>query len=412
MRSEEDVSYSRRRRDRRRREYLRHVGKIRRLMHRHALDVLIVLGAVQAALDVALRQDPQRAPVTSIWFAAPAMGLIVLTLLARRRFPFGAPVALWVGASALSFVDVLAVIHTPAALVAGLAAAFLLGSLRAPVQARIGLAIAAGSVLVIIYNDPGHSLGDLIFTPVQVVIAGLAGWGVRLQATQAEAAEERAQTAERDRESAARIAVAEERARIARELHDIVAHSVSVMVLQVGAVRHRLPVSQAQDKDALQGVEQAGRAALTEMRRLLGAMRQDGQALDLAPQPGLDNLDALVADVQRAGLAVHLDHNGERVALARAIDLSAYRIIQEGLTNVLKHAHATHADVTIRYGSDALQIQVSDDGTGSAPTDGLGHGLVGVRERVKIYGGEMSTGAAAGGGFLLNARLPLEAGGS
>ena len=386
------------------------MSKFGRLVQRHGFDVLIVLGAVQAALDVALRQDPERAPVTSVWFVAPAMALVILSLLARRRLPFGAPVALWVGASALSFVDFRAVIYTPAALVAGLVAAFLLGTLRARTQAAIGLAIAAGSVLVIIYNDPGHSIGDLVFTPVQVAIGWLAGWGVRLQATQAEAAEERAQTAERERESAARVAVAEERARIARELHDIVAHSVSVMVLQVGAVRHRLPASQAQDKEALQGVEQAGRAALTEMRRLLGAMRQDGQAVDLAPQPGLDSLDTLVADVQRAGLPVHLDRNGERVALSRAIDLSAYRIIQEGLTNVLKHAHATHAEVAIRYGSDDLQIRVSDDGTGSNPVDGNGHGLVGIRERVKIYGGEMSTGQGPGGGFILTARLPLEAG--
>jgi signal transduction histidine kinase len=397
------------RRARPHREYRRRVVDIRRLWRQYALDALIVLGAVQAGLDVAFRQDPQRAPLTSVWFAAPAMGLIILTLLARRRFPFGAPVALWVSASALSFADVQAVIYTPAALVAGLAAAFLLGNLRVPVQSAIGLGIAAGSVLIIIYNDPSHSIGDLIFTPVQVATAWLAGWGVRLQATQAEAAEQRAETAERERESAARVAVAEERTRIARELHDIVAHSVSVMVLQVGAVRHRLPDTQAQDKEALRSVEQAGRAALTEMRRLLGAMRQDGQAADLAPQPGLDSLDALLGDVERAGLPVHLDHAGERVPLPRAIDLSAFRIIQEGLTNVLKHAHASHADVTIRYGSDDLQIQVSDDGRGAVPTDGHGHGLVGVRERVKIYGGEMSTGTAPGGGFVLNARLPLGA---
>jgi signal transduction histidine kinase len=224
---------------------------------------------------------------------------------------------------------------------------------------------------------------------------------------QAEDAEERALRAEREREAAARLAVAEERARIARELHDIVAHSVSVIVLQVGAVRHKLPPSLEEDKEALEGVERTGRAALTEMRRLLGAMRRDGQDPELAPQPGLDSLESLLEEVGRAGLPVRLHVDGDRVPLPRAIDLSAYRIIQEGLTNALKHARATQADVTVRYGSDELELEVRDDGRGLTSTDGLGHGLVGVRERVKIYGGEMSTGTANGGGFVLSTRLPL-----
>jgi len=204
--------------------------------------------------------------------------------------------------------------------------------------------------------------------------------------------------------------VAEERARIARELHDIVAHAVSVMVLQVGAIRHRLPDTQQDDKDALQGVEQTGRTALTEMRRLLGAMRSEGQDVELAPQPGLDNLQALLAQVERAGLPVRVEHDGRRIELPRAVDLSAYRIIQEGLTNALKHAHATHVDVTLTYGATDLQIQIRDDGRGVTTSDGLGHGLVGVRERVKIYGGEMTATTDPLGGFVLSARLPLEAG--
>jgi signal transduction histidine kinase len=202
--------------------------------------------------------------------------------------------------------------------------------------------------------------------------------------------------------------VAEERARIARELHDIVAHAVSVMVLQVGAVRHKLPQTLDEDRDALGHVEQAGRTALAEMRRLLGAMRRDGDGLDLAPQPGLDGLDSLVEDVGRAGLPVRLHVDGDAVALPRAIDLSAYRILQEGLTNALKHAHASRADVTVRYTSDELEVEVVDDGAGATTSDGLGHGLVGIRERVKIYGGEMNAGPAREGGFVLRARLPLD----
>ena len=201
--------------------------------------------------------------------------------------------------------------------------------------------------------------------------------------------------------------MAEERARIARELHDIVAHAVSVMVLHVGAVRHKLPDELAEDRDALTGVEEAGRTALAEMRRLLVAMRTAGDGVELGPQPGLDRLDSLVAEVARAGLPVNLHVDGEPVPLPRAIDLSAYRIVQEGLTNALKHARASHADVTVHYGSDELQIEVRDNGQGTSTSDGLGHGLVGVRERVKIYGGEMTAGTAPQGGFVLSTRLPL-----
>jgi signal transduction histidine kinase len=378
------------------------------LVRRYALNLLIVLGALQAALDLALPQDPARVALTPVWFSAPAIALVILTLVGRRRFPFAAPAALWLAASALSFVDVRAVVLTPAALVAGLAAAFLHGMLRDARKSIVGLAIASASMAVIVFNNPGHSLADLLFTPVQVATAWLAGWAVRQRTSEVQAAEQRAEAAEQERESAARVAVAEERARIARELHDIVAHAVSVMVLQVGAVRHRLPAAQSPDREALQGVEDAGRAALTEMRRLLGAMRHEGDDLELTPQPGLDHLDALVADLERAGLPVRVDLDGDRVALPRAMDLSVFRIIQEGLTNVLKHARASHAHVTITYGDEDVRIQIRDDGRGAAPSDGLGHGLVGIRERVKIYGGEMSTAAPTGGGFVLTARLPLQ----
>jgi signal transduction histidine kinase len=178
------------------------------------------------------------------------------------------------------------------------------------------------------------------------------------------------------------------------------------MVLQVGAVRHNLPDGLDGDADALRGVERTGRTALVEMRRLLGAMRRNGDELELAPQPGLDELDSLLAEVARAGLPVRLHVDGERVPVPRALDLSAYRIVQEGLTNALKHAHAEHADVTLRFEPHELQIEVRDDGSGGA-TGGTGFGLVGIRERVKIYGGELTSGPAPGGGFALEARLPL-----
>ena len=374
---------------------------------RYGFDVLIAIAVIESAVEVALRRDSAGAPSTTLWLTVPAVALLVLPLLWRRRFPFAAPASVWLLGAALSFIDGRLVVFTATAFVAGMAAAFLLGNLGDTVQARIGLAVTLGGAAIIVYNNPDHAPGDFIFTPVLFAIAWLAGFALRERAAQAEAAEERAIHAEREREAAARVAVAEERARIARELHDIVAHAVSVMVLQVGAVRHRLPKTLEEDRDALTGVERTGRTALAEMRRLLGAMRGDSDEPELAPQPGLDNLDSLLDEVGRAGLPVRLHVDGDRFPLPRAIDLSAFRIVQEGLTNALKHARASHADVTVRYEPDELQIEVRDDGEGGSTGDGLGHGLVGIRERVKIYGGEMTAGTANGGGFILRARLPF-----
>ena len=160
-----------------------------------------------------------------------------------------------------------------------------------------------GGAAIVVYNSPDHAAGELVFVPALFAIGWLAGFALRERAEQAEAAEVRATQAERERDAAGRIAVAEERARIARELHDIVAHAVSVMVLQVGAVRHRLPDALAPDREALQNVEQAGRTALAEMRRLLGAMRQDGDRIELEPQPGLDRLESLLDEVAPRGPA-------------------------------------------------------------------------------------------------------------
>jgi signal transduction histidine kinase len=376
-------------------------------VRRYGLDLLIVLAAAEIALELALREDATREPTTTPWFTVPAMALLVLSLLGRRRFPFAAPAMVWLLAAGLSFVDGRLVGFTVTASIAGTVAAFLLGNLRNDTQARVGLTIVVAAAAIVVYNNPSHAPGDLVFLPVLFAIGWLAGFALRERSEQAEAAEVRALHAERERESAARIAVAEERARIARELHDIVAHSVSVMVLQVGAVRHNLPRELEDDRDALTSVEQTGRNALAEMRRLLGAMRHAGEEPELTPQPGLDGLETLLDEVGGAGLPVQLHVDGDPQPLPRALDLSAYRIVQEGLTNTLKHARASRADVTVRYGSDDVQIEVRDDGRGASTSDGLGHGLVGIRERVKIYGGEMSAGTATEGGYLLRARLPL-----
>ena len=388
-------------------EYLQPVSRVRHVARKYWFELLIAFLAIAGMLELVVGRHSPAAPPTTLWIAIPTVGVLVLLLLARRRFPFAAPAAYWLLAAAISFGDGVLLAFVGSLSIVGLASAFLLGNLRNPLKAGAGLIIVLVGIVIVVYNIPGETASDLVFIPLRYVVAWVAGWALRERAEQAEAAEERAARAEREREAAARVAVAEERARIARELHDIVAHAVSVMVLQVGAVRHKLPDALAEDRDALRSVERAGRTALAEMRRLLAAMRREGDEAELLPQPGLDGLDSLLDEIGRAGLPVELHVDGEPVALPRGIDLSAYRIVQEGLTNALKHAHATDADVTVRYGLDDLEIEVRDNGQGGATSDGLGHGLVGVRERVKIYGGEMTAGTANGGGFVLSTRLPL-----
>ena len=390
-------------------EYVHHVSRIEHLARTYWFDLLIALLAIVAMLDVVLGRGSSGAPTTTLWFCLPALAILVLPVFARRWFPFAGPAAYWLLAAGISFVDPLLIPYPESLFPMQLAAAFLLGNLRDVRRAGLGLAIVLGAVATIVYLIPGHSVYQLVFIPVDFAVAWVAGLAVRARAEQAEVAESHATQAEQERDAATRVAVAEERARIARELHDIVAHAVSVMVLQVGAVRHQLPDAMAEDRDALRSVEQAGRGALAEMRRLLSVMRRDGDGLELAPQPGLDGLDSLIKDIDRAGLPVELHLAGERVPLPPGIDLSAYRIVQEGLTNALKHARATHAEVTVGYAPNAVGIEVHDDGTGATPSDGHGHGhgLIGIRERVKLYGGEMTAGTTNGGGFTLSTRLPL-----
>jgi signal transduction histidine kinase len=388
-------------------EYVHGVSRLGHLARRYGFDALVAALAIQAMLVVVISRDSPDAPQTTLWFVLPALAVLVLPLFARARFPFGGPAAFWLVAAGSSFVDGELIPFPGGVYILGMAAAFLLGNIRDSVKAWLGLALVIGSAAIIIYNLPGHSAAEQVFIPLVFGISWLAGYTLRERAEQAEAAEVRAAQAEREREAAARLAVAEERARIARELHDVVAHAVSVMVLQTGAVRHKLPAELAEDREALSGVERAGRTALAEMRRLLAALRRDGDGVDLTPQPGLDGLAALAEEVDRAGLPVRVHVEGEPFPLPRAIDLSAYRIVQEGLTNALKHAHAGSADVTVRYEPREVQIEVRDDGVGPTRSDGLGHGLVGIRERVTIYGGEMTSGPGPDGGFVLRTRLPL-----
>ena len=388
-------------------KYVQRVSQVRDLARRDWFDVLVAVLAALAMLEVVLGRGSPGAPRTTLWFCVPAIAILAFSVFARRRFPFAGPAVYWLLAGGISAVDSLLIPYTEALFPIGMAAAFLLGNLRDVRRAALGLAVVVGGAATTVYDIPGHSASQLVIIPLEFAISWVAGFAVRERAVQAEAAESRATQAERERDTVARIAVAEERTRIARELHDIVAHAVSVMVLQVGAVRHKLPAALSEDREALIGVEQAGRGALAEMRHLLDAMREDGERAELGPQPGLDRLDALLQDVGRAGLPVRLHVDGDPPDLPRGIDISAYRIVQEGLTNALKHAHATQAEVALTYASDQLRIEVIDNGRGAAGSHGHGHGLIGIHERVKLYDGEMTTATTNGGGFTLTACLPL-----
>jgi signal transduction histidine kinase len=254
-----------------------------------------------------------------------------------------------------------------------------------------------------------HTGDDLVFVPVILVGFWVAGRIVRSRNVIAAQLAERTQELEREREETARLAVAEERTRIARELHDVVAHTLGVMVVQAGAERlHEEPGTPAHD--ALSAIERSGRQALTEMGRLVGMLRTDTEAEVLGPQPGLGELNALVTRVRETGLQVDIVVEGETHELAPGLDVPAYRIVQEALTNTLRHARSRRARVLLRWEPTALHIEVADDGVGPPPQPVRnGHGLLGIRERVALFGGAIVTGRSDIGGYLLAVTLPFSA---
>ena len=262
-----------------------------------------------------------------------------------------------------------------------------------------GWCAIVGAAAVVDYEST-RTFADFFWTTLILTLAWFFGVALGKRTAQARELSERVERAAHD-----------ERTRIARELHDVVAHSVSVMVVQASGVRRLLRPDQEREREALLSVEQVGRDALAEMRRMLGVMRSAQEPPpSLTPQPGLHRLDRLVAQIEEAGLPVTLRVEGERPELSPGIDLSAYRIVQEGLTNALKHANGARAEVTVRYGAERVELEIADDGAGGANGDAAqGHGLAGMRERVALYGGTLEAGPRPGGGFVLRARLPVEA---
>ena len=323
--------------------------------------------------------------------------LMASTVAVRRRYPAAA------GIAAALIANVVAIAWKPPNTVSfGVAWLCSIYALTVWTTTRlfvIGAAVLALPPLVAVAIR-GEPKGGTSFTVITLVVMLLVRRVVGDR-------ERRARIAERERDLVAREAVVEERARIARELHDVIAHHVSMIVLQAGAERRVLDVEHTSTLEVLETVERTGRSALTEMRRLLGMLRGDADE-PLTPQPGLRDVPTLVTQLREAGLSVELNVEGERRELPAGIELSAYRIVQEALTNALKHAGEAPASVNIRYGSESLELEIADDGAGaSATVPSGGHGLVGMRERVALYGGQLEAGRRSSGGFVVHVLLPL-----
>ena len=321
------------------------------------------------------------------------IALLVTVPIAFRRYqPFGAAMA-----GSLAWW-----LPTDGYVLVGYIAAFLLfyslGSHEPDRRKLVGacaFALVAGAVGVTLADPLAYEyLGSF------AIVLGPA-WLGRLNRGQREQAEHM-------RELAARSAVAEERARIARELHDVVAHGVSVIAIQADAAEAALAKDPARAKAPLHAIRGSAAEALADMRRLLGVLREDEDGNELTPQPGLGQLDVLLERVRGAGVEVRLRQEGDPQQLPASLDLSAFRIVQEALTNVRKHAAGAPAEVRLEWGEDALRLRVEDHGPGPNGTaDGEGHGLVGMRERVRLHGGELRTGSLNGRGFVVDATLPL-----
>ena len=339
--------------------------------------------------------------------SAAVAALFSASLLFRRRAPL---TALLAG---------LAVIILDNTVLPGLAeaGAFLVGVIIAIYSAGrwarglagwlCGLLVAAFIPLAAI--EPGQPIAFSDFAFFTVFFAGpfVGGRIIRARREREHHLEDETAALRADRDERARLAVAEERARIARELHDVVAHGISVMVLQARGGRRMLAHSPGETRAALDAIEHTGEQALTEMRRLLGMLRRDDEEFALAPQPSLGRIDELAAALTATGLPVEITVEGEATELPPGIDVSAYRIVQEALTNALKHAGPARAHVFLRYRDDELEIEILDDGTGATAIAGSGFGLDGMRERVEVYGGALESGRRPEGGYALRARLPL-----
>jgi signal transduction histidine kinase len=382
-------------------------SRVWELAREYWFDVLILGALVWWIVDAAVYVNRPGAEEGPLWFDVLAILVFLTPLLARRRFPVGSLVVPVVAIGLSSFVDSGLVKHPFISFLFALTICFRFGMRPNRRTSLVGLAFVIGIAALVELQGSNGKAGDFIWDAITFSVAWVIGYAVGEKFREVDEAKERAELAEREREERARRAVADERARIARELHDVVGHSVSVMTVQASAVRVRLDDDQGQVREALEVVERTGREALAEMRRMVGVLRHADEAPALAPQPSLEQIETLVARTREAGLPVELRIEGDPIELPAGIDLTAYRLVQEGLTNAIKHARAQRAEVLVRYAAGEVEVTVSDDGRGGGDGDSGGHGLVGIRERVSVYGGRLEAGVRPEGGFRLRATLPL-----
>jgi signal transduction histidine kinase len=341
-------------------------------------------------------------------WAVLTAGAIALLPLVRRRYPLATSYT-WAGLTVLMAVA----IFPPAKVIAPFVSMFIFpynAGLRVP--GRIGLLgippIWIAMTATALSSDT-FVWGDIFFPASFGTVFWLVGRATASRSRLTAELHEAAVRADEEREAQATRAVADERRRIAREMHDVVAHSVSMMVVQAGGARRILDRDPARAVAAAELIERTGREALAEMRRLLGVLHP-GEHAEYTPQPTLLELGALVERTRVAGVPVTLTVEGERRELPVGLDLAAYRVVQEALTNALKHGGGAPTEVVVHYRADAVEVRIADRGNGTLNTrlGGSGHGLVGMRERVRMYGGELHAGRRRGGGFEVSARLPLE----
>jgi signal transduction histidine kinase len=321
--------------------------------------------------------------------------LQTLPLLVRRRWPLAVLALVTLGALAA------AIAYRTFIPLSGAVAVYTVAVYESRRRSAWATAAALGTMVAAAIRSTDYA------SLVVFVAAWILGENLRTRRAYLNELEEKADRLEREREANIRRAAAEEQARIARELHDVIAHNVSVMTVQASAAGDVFDSDPARAREALRAIESTGRAALTELRRLLAVDRYGSRA-ELVPQPGLGALDELVGQVRAAGLDVELTIEGGHQSLPPALDLSAYRIVQEAMTNTLKHAAARHVWVDVSYGDDEVGISVRDDGIGPTELNGAsGRGLIGMRERVELFGGSLDVGPSPGGGYAVLARFPV-----
>jgi signal transduction histidine kinase len=341
--------------------------------------------------------------------AVPATAVAALALAFRRLAPL-LTVAVVLGSIAVESLLGVSLQKPDAPLLIALVAVYTAGAYLSLRDAVAGLALAIAGIGASYAGSSTNGHSDFAFTSVVVTGGWLVGRGMHGRVTQTAVLAERTRRLELEAEAERAAAIAEERRRIARDLHDVIAHSVSVMVVQAGAAEDVFGRDPAAVLDPIRAVQETGRGALVEISRLLGLLREDGAELGLAPQPRIDDLGELAAQTKAAGLPVSLRVEGTPHPLPLGVDLSVYRIAQEALTNALKHSTGARADVVLRYRVNAVELTVESDGAASSNGHRGGHGLIGMRERVAVFGGTLEAGPRAGGGFRVVARLPLQPG--